>query len=60
VVGKTDRLGLEPAERPVSVQDLFSTIYGQLGLDTQKKFMTPVGRPIKALEGGEPVKELLS
>ena len=60
VIGKTDRLGLEPAERPVSVQDLFATIYGQLGLDSQKKFMTPVGRPVKALEGGEPVKELLS
>ncbi len=60
VIGRTDRLGLEPAERPVSVQDLFATIYGQLGVDSQKKFMTPVGRPIKALEGGEPVKELLS
>ena len=60
VIGKTDRLGLEPAERPVSVQDLFSTVYAQLGLDTQKKYMTPVGRPVKALEGGEPVKELLS
>ncbi len=60
VVGRTDAAGMEPAERPVSVQDLFATIYGQLGVDARKKFMTPGGRPLKALEGGEPVKELLA
>jgi len=35
-------------------------IYDRLGVDPSKKFMTPVGRPIKMLEGGEPVKELLA
>jgi uncharacterized protein (DUF1501 family) len=60
VVGRTNALGLEPVERPVSVQDLFATIYGRLGVDVNRKYDTPVGRPIKALEGGEPVKELLS
>jgi hypothetical protein len=60
VVGRTDALGMEPAERPVSVQDLFATIYDRLGMDPRKKFMTPGGRPIRALEGGEPVKELLA
>jgi hypothetical protein len=59
VVGRTDGLGMEAVDRPVSVQDLFATIYGQVGLDARKKFMTPGGRPIRALEGGEPVKELL-
>jgi len=60
VIGRTNALGTEPAERPVSVQDLFATIYRQLGVDPQKKYMTPVGRPIKILDGGEPVKELCS
>ncbi len=59
-IGKTNALGTEPVERPVSVQDLFATIYGQLGVDVQKKFMTPVGRPLKILDGGEPVKEILA
>jgi uncharacterized protein (DUF1501 family) len=59
-VGRTNATGTEPLERPVSVQDLFATIYGQLGIDVQKKFQTPVGRPVRILEGGEPVKELLS
>lgn len=60
VVGRTDALGMEAVDRPVSVPDLFATIYGRLGMDPRKKFMTPGGRPIKALEGGDPVKELLA
>jgi uncharacterized protein (DUF1501 family) len=60
VIGRTNALGIEAQDRPVSVQDLFATIYGQLGVDTSKKYMTPLGRPIKILEGGEPVKEILS
>jgi hypothetical protein len=60
VVGRTDRLGLEVAERPVSVQDLFATIYGRLGVEPSKKYMTPGGRPVKALDGGDPLKELLA
>jgi hypothetical protein len=42
------------------VQDLFATIYGQLGVDPAKKYNTPSGRPVKILEGGDPVKELLA
>ena len=60
VVGRTNALGTETQDRPVSVQDLFATIYGQLGVDASKKYMTPGGRPIKILEGGDPVKELLA
>ncbi len=60
VVGRTNALGTEPADRPVSVQDLFATIYGRLGVDPQKKYTTPAGRPVRVLDGGEAVKELLS
>jgi hypothetical protein len=60
VLGKTNALGTDTLDRPVSVQDLFATIYGQLGIDATKKYLTPNGRPVKILEGGEPVKELLA
>jgi hypothetical protein len=46
-------------DRPVSVQDLFATLYGQLGIDTSKKYTSQTGRPIRILDGGEPIKELL-
>jgi hypothetical protein len=60
LVGRTNPLGTEAADRPVSVQDLFATIYGQLGVDPSKKYLTPNGRPVKILEGGDPIKELLA
>jgi len=60
VIGRTNALGTEAQDRPVSVQDLFATVYGQLGVDPSKKYMSQTGRPIKILEGGEPVKEILS
>ena len=60
VLGKTNATGMEAQDRPVSVQDLFATIYGQLGVDPSKKYLTPNGRPVKILEGGDPIKELLA
>jgi len=60
VLGRTNALGTETQDRPVSVQDLFATIYGQLGVDPSKKYQTPSGRPVKILGGGDPVKELLA
>ncbi len=59
-IGRTSSTGVETVDRPVSVQDLFATIYGQLGIDTSKKYMSQTGRPVKILDGGEPIKELLS
>jgi len=58
-VGRTSSTGVETADRPVSVQDLFATLYGQLGVDTSKKYMSQTGRPVKILDGGDPLKELL-
>jgi hypothetical protein len=59
-IGRTNALGTEVTERPVSVQDLFATIYGQLGIDIRKEHTSPTGRPIKILDGGAAVKELTS
>lgn len=59
VVGRTNDKGTDVAERPVSVADLFATIYDRLGIDTNRKMITPEGRPVKYLEHGEIVKELV-
>ena len=60
VVGATNELGTEAVDRPVSVQDLFATVYDRLGVDPRREFTAETGRPIKALDGGAPIKELLS
>ncbi len=60
VVGETDKDGVEVKERPVTVPDLFATMYSALGVDPKKKHISPLGRPIALSDNGVPVKELLS
>ena len=50
--------GSEPKDRPVAVTDLLSTVCHALQIDPKKENMSPVGRPIKIVDGGTPVTEL--
>jgi uncharacterized protein (DUF1501 family) len=59
VVGKTDAGGQDVSDRPVTVSDLFRTVYTTLGIDADYENMSRIGRPIKLVDGGEVVKELL-
>ena len=52
VLGKTDARGEEPVEDPVSPADLFHTVMAALGLDTDKIWQTPDGRPVRLIEEG--------
>src|SRR5947209_7059346 len=58
VIGKSDDQGAMPVERPVSVEDVATTIYTALGIDTNKQYVTPTGRPIHIASGGQPIREL--
>jgi hypothetical protein len=59
VIGKTDDGGVDVTDRPVTVNDLFRTIYTTLGIDADFENMSRIGRPIKLVDGGEVVRELL-
>jgi hypothetical protein len=58
VIGATDRLGTEVVERPVSVQDLFCTVYRGLGINFRRENQSNVGRPLALVEGGNVVQEV--
>ena len=60
VVGRTDQSGKEVVETPVTVHDLFRTIYHTLGIDPDEENISRVGRPIKLVDGGTVVEELLA
>lgn len=60
VVGASTPDGSEPADRPVGVNDLLATTCKALRIDASKENMSPVGRPIRIVDGGKPVAELLS
>jgi len=59
VIGATDRLGEKAVERPVDFQEIFATLYKNLGIDVSKARLTdPAGRPQFLVEM-QPIAELV-
>ena len=64
VIGASDKVGGYVADRMITIGDVFATVYKAFGIDWEKTYMTPVGRPIKIANSigdatGVPVKELV-
>lgn len=64
VVGASDERGAYPADRRLSIGDLYATVYKAMGIDWTKEFMHPIGRPLKIAnaihdETGVPIAELV-
>jgi uncharacterized protein (DUF1501 family) len=64
VVGASDKDGTYVAERPVSIGDLYATVYKAMGIDWMKTYMSPLARPLYIANGfkdmpGSPLKELV-
>ncbi|MSO22141.1 MAG: DUF1501 domain-containing protein [Acidobacteria bacterium] len=64
VVGSSDERGAQVAERMVTIGDLFATVYKAFGIDWDKEYMHPIGRPLKIANSindvtGSPIHELL-
>jgi hypothetical protein len=64
VVGASDAKGLYVADRQVTMGDLYATIYKAFGIDWEKTYMSPIGRPVKIANSiddatGIPVHELV-
>jgi uncharacterized protein (DUF1501 family) len=60
VIGATDDKGEQVKERPVTVPDLYATLLSAFGVDGNKVYRTPGGRPIKLASKGKAVTELFS
>jgi hypothetical protein len=60
IYGSSDAFAAMPEENPLSVEDLATTIYNQLGIVADKELMAPGDRPIEIVDGGKVVKELLA
>jgi len=58
VIGSSDEDGYRPKDRPVRVGDIHASLCHALGIDQDKEVMTPLARPMKLVEEGEPVHEL--
>jgi hypothetical protein len=58
VIGETDAGGVTIRDRPVTVPDLFQTFCHSLGIDADRENISPIGRPIKIVDGGSVVEEV--
>jgi hypothetical protein len=58
--GASDAGGHEPKDNPVTIGNLHATMFEALGIDSTKENQTPQGRPIRLVDKGAAVKELLA
>ncbi len=59
VIGASDSWAAKPATAPYGPHDFGKTIYQLLGIDSEKLVYTPDGRPVKLLDEGRVMQELL-
>jgi hypothetical protein len=60
VYGSSDPTASEPQDDPLTVEDLAYTVYHQLGIDPDKKLMSPGNRPVIIVDEGKLRKELVA
>jgi uncharacterized protein (DUF1501 family) len=60
IYGSSDATATEPEENALTVEDLATTVYHQLGINADKELMAPGNRPIEICDGGKVIKDLLA
>jgi uncharacterized protein (DUF1501 family) len=60
MLGSTDRLGGEAVDRPVHFQEIFATLYHNLGIDLATTTIQDLsGRPHFLVDGFQPIREVI-
>ena len=57
-IGATDETAGAIKDYPCSIEDLITTIYDRLGIDYNKEYLSPIGRPVRIANGGQVIKKL--
>jgi hypothetical protein len=60
VYGSSDALGAEPENDPMTVENLATTVYHQLGINSDKELMAPGARPIEIVDGGNVITDIVA
>lgn len=59
VIGATDHHAAAPTTDPYGVNDILRTIHTLLGIDPDKQYLTPLGRPVPITDGGKLIAGLI-
>lgn len=60
VIGALTRDGSAVNDRPVQVPDMLTSLCHSLQIDPRFENISPLGRPMKIVDGGEVISELFS
>ncbi len=60
VVGATDRQGHSAVERVLGPENFVSTVYSKMGINPDRIYYTPSGRPTHLVSDPTPIRELMS
>ena len=60
VYGSSDATGTAPDVDPMSVEDLATTVYNQLGINAESELVAPGDRPIEIVKDGKVVDAILA
>jgi len=60
IYGSSDATASDPDHDPLSVEDFAATLYHQLGINPNKRLMSPGNRPIDIVRSGKVVNELIA
>lgn len=58
VIGATDKQAAAPVTEPISISDLLRTISVLMGIDADKTYHGPLGRPVPIVDGGQIISGL--
>ncbi len=59
VIGATDRQGYAAVQRVLSPENFVSTVYAKLGINPDRIYYTPQGRPTHLVSDPTPIRELM-
>ncbi len=60
VIGASDETASLPITQPYGIQDLLKTIFHLMGVDANRVYHTPLGRPVPIVSGGHRIEEALA
>ncbi|MCH2117965.1 MAG: DUF1501 domain-containing protein [Pirellulales bacterium] len=59
VIGATDKHAAAPTSNPVGVNDILRTISVLMGIDPDRMYYDPLGRPVPIVNGGKIIPQLI-
>ena len=60
VIGASDATASFPTTHPYGIHDLLRTVFELMGVDADKVYHTPLGRPVPIVSGGRRIDEVLA